>query len=162
MLADGHEPGAFTGVIRQPQNADEYQAARTAAAACAFGAIRLTKATHPLPREKRGSPWKSWPREIEPGVWVLGSPSRRNYGATAYFLERPEGGVLIDLPKPTRSLLEWLEAHGGVRWIFITHADHAQEHAAFAERFPDARRVLGAADVNRFAHSHADAPPTWR
>ena len=75
----------------------------------------------------------------------------------AWFLERPEGGVLVDLPKPSEAVFTWLEAHGGVQWIVLTHGDHAQHHAEFAARFPDARRVLGAADVNKWAHAYADA-----
>lgn len=156
-LSDGHEPGAFTGVRRQPRTAREYQQARVAAAGCAFGAIQITKPTNKLPSELRGSPWKDFPREIEPGVWDLGHPSTRNYGATAYFLEREGGGVLIDLPKPSKALFTWLDDHGGVATIFLTHRDHAQHHGDFAERFPKATRILGRADVNTYAHAYADA-----
>ena len=157
VLPDSHEPGAFTGALRQPRSAQDHADARRAAAGCAFGAIRLEAPAQKLPSEHRGSPWKDWPRAIEPGVWALGQPSKRNYGAMAYFIERPGGGVLVDLPKPSKRLFAWLEAHGGVRHLFITHADHAQHHAEFAAHFPDAKRVLGRADVNRFAHAYADA-----
>ncbi|TNE85883.1 MAG: MBL fold metallo-hydrolase [Deltaproteobacteria bacterium] len=157
LAPDGHEPGAFTGVRRQPRSAAEYQQARTAAAACGFGAIKLGKPAQKLPSELRGSPWKHFPRELEPGVWMLGQPSTRNYGATAFFLEREGGGVLVDLPKPSKSLFAWLREHGGVSRIFLTHADHAQHHAEFVAAFPGAKRMLGRRDVNKYAHAYADA-----
>ena len=150
------EPGAFTGVISQPSTQDEYDAARTAAAACGFGAIRLGK-----PRVKRNSGdrkpiWGAWPRRLDKNVWALGQPSKSNYGAFAYFIEHPNGGVLVDLPRPSDELFEWLDAHGGVRTIFLTHKDHVQHHADYAARFPGARRVLGRDDVNRFQTPFTD------
>ena len=150
------EPGAFTGVISQPSTQDEYDAARTAAAACGFGAIRLGK-----PHVKRNSGdrkpiWGAWPRRLDKNVWALGQPSKSNYGAFAYFIEHPNGGVLVDLPRPNDELFEWLDAHGGVRTIFLTHKDHVQHHADYAARFPGARRVLGRDDVNRFQTPFTD------
>ena len=150
------EPGAFTGVISQPSTQDEYDAARTAAAACGFGAIRLGK-----PHAKRNSGdrkpiWGAWPRQLDENVWALGQPSKSNYGAFAYFIEHPNGGVLVDLPRPNDELFESLDAHGGVRTIFLTHKDHVQHHADYAARFPGARRVLGRDDVNRFQTPFTD------
>ncbi|MCB9663611.1 MAG: MBL fold metallo-hydrolase [Alphaproteobacteria bacterium] len=157
LIPGSWEPGAFTGVVRQPATLEEHLAARAAVAACAFGALRMSRASEPVPAEHRGSPWKRFPRALEPGVWVVGQPSSRNYGALSYYLERPEGGVLVDPPKPTEALFRWLEAHGGVAWLVLTHRDHAQHHAEVAARFPGCRRVLGAADVNRRASRWEDA-----
>jgi glyoxylase-like metal-dependent hydrolase (beta-lactamase superfamily II) len=160
VLADSYEEGAFTGVIRQPRTRDEYLAVRAAAAGCGFGAIRLRKPATPLSADEKGSPWKQWPQKLEEDVWVIGQPSTRNHGALAYFIARPDGGVLIDLPKPSEELFRWLEAHGGVRWIFLTHRDHVQHHAEYAARFPGCRRVIGRADVNERQSSFAEATST--
>jgi glyoxylase-like metal-dependent hydrolase (beta-lactamase superfamily II) len=157
VLDGSYEPGAFTGVIRQPRTKEDYIAARTAAAGCGFGAIRIRKPSAKLPPDARGSAWQAWPRLLEDNVWALGQPSTKNYGALAYFLELPGGGVLVDLPKPSEELFRWLEEHGGVRWIFLTHKDHVQHHAEFAARFPGCRRVMGSADVNKHQSSFADA-----
>jgi len=157
LLPGSYEDGAFSGVVRQPRSKDEYLAARTAAAGCGFGAIRLRKPSQKLPADAKQTPWQSWPRRLEDDVWVLGRPSTKNYGAVAYFIERPEGGILIDVPKPSDELFRWLEEHGGVRWLFLTHKDHAQHHAEIVERFPECRRVMGRADVNRHQHAYADA-----
>lgn len=160
LLPGSYEPGAFTGVIRQPRNREEYQAARTAVAACPFAAIRISKPTAPLSPGELGAPWRDWPRRLEDNVWAVGHPSTRNYGALSYFIELPGGGVLVDLPKPSSELFAWLEAHGGVRWLFLSHRDHVQHHAELAARFPGCRRVLGAADVNTRQNAYADATDT--
>src|SRR5689334_12341483 len=41
VLPGSRDPGAFTGVLRQPRSKAELAQARTAAAACPYGAIRL-------------------------------------------------------------------------------------------------------------------------
>jgi glyoxylase-like metal-dependent hydrolase (beta-lactamase superfamily II) len=88
--------------------------------------------------------WLGWPRRIEDNVWAMGRPATKSFVALAYFVELPGGGVLVDVPEPTEELFRWLEAHGGVRWLFITHRDHAQHHAELAARFPGCVRILGA------------------
>jgi glyoxylase-like metal-dependent hydrolase (beta-lactamase superfamily II)/ferredoxin len=157
VLPGSHEPGAFTGVLRQPRNKEEFLAARTAAAGCPFSAIRLEKPAARVPPAELGPPWREWPRRLEDNVWIIGHPSAKNYGAFPYFIELPGGGVLVDVPKPSEELFRWLEEHGGVRWIFLTHRDHTQHHAEFAARFPGCRRVIGAADVNLRASTYAAA-----
>lgn len=147
VLPGSHEPGAPTGVLRQPRDLQEFLQARVAAAACPFGAIKLNRPSAGLPSGALGSPWHDWPRRLEDNVWVLGHPAPRNYGALAYFIELPGGGVLVDLPKPSEEMFHWLEQHGGVRWLFLTHRDHMQHHDEFAARFPGCRRVMAAADA---------------
>ena len=157
MLPGSHDEGAFTGVIRQPRTQEEYLAARAAAAACGFGAIRLKKPSAQLPPDQQGSPWTRWPRRLEDNVWVIGQPSTKNYGALAYFIELSGGGVLVDVPRPSEELFRWLDERGGVRWLFLSHRDHVQHHAEIAARFPGCRRVIGSADVNERQSSFADA-----
>lgn len=140
----GHEAGAFTGVARHPGTEEELARARTAVAACPFGALHLARAAGA--DRPAGSPWQGWPRAVEPGVWMLGHNDPRNFGAMAWYLERPDGGVLIDLPRPAPALVEWIRARGGIRTIFLTHGDHVQGHAAWARLFPGAVRLLGAGD----------------
>jgi glyoxylase-like metal-dependent hydrolase (beta-lactamase superfamily II) len=147
VLPDSHDPGAFTGVLRQPRNKEEFLAARTAAAACAFNAIRLEQPTARLTAEELGTPWRGWPRRIEDNVWSIGHPSEKSAGALTYFIELPGGGVLVDPPKPSEELFRWLEEHGGVRWLLLTHWDHVNHHAEIAARFPGCRRIIGAPDV---------------
>jgi glyoxylase-like metal-dependent hydrolase (beta-lactamase superfamily II)/ferredoxin len=147
-LPGSYDSGAYTGVLRQPRNKEELLMARTAAAACPFAAIRLERPSARLSHDELVSPWRDWPRRLEDNVWAVGHPSRKNYGALSYFIELPGGGVLVDPPKPQEELFRWLEQHGGVRWLFLTHRDHAHHHAEFVARLPGCRRVIGAADVN--------------
>ncbi|HLM72468.1 MAG TPA: MBL fold metallo-hydrolase, partial [Polyangiaceae bacterium] len=147
VLPGSFEEGSFTGVLRQPQSKAELEAARTATAACPFGAIQLKPNKARVRPGELGSPWKSFPRRIEDNVWALGNPSTKNFGALAYFIELPGGGVLIDPPKPSANLFRWLDEHGGVRWILLTHRDHTHHHTEIAARFPGCRRIIGAADV---------------
>jgi len=156
LIEGSWEPGAFTGVICQPRTWQELDAARTAAAGCGFNAIRIGKPRLTRDRAQRSPIWNDWPRQVDEGVWALGRPSTSNYGAFAYFIEHPEGGVLVDLPRPSDELFAWLDAHGGVRWIFLTHKDHVQHHAEYKARFPEARRILGRADVNRWQTPFTD------
>jgi glyoxylase-like metal-dependent hydrolase (beta-lactamase superfamily II) len=156
LIEGSWEAGAFTGVINQPRTWQELDAARTAAAGCGFNAIRVGKPQLTRDHAKRSPIWNDWPRLVDEGVWALGRPSTKNYGAFAYFIEHPDGGVLVDLPRPNDELFAWLDAHGGVRWIFLTHKDHVQHHAEYAARFSEARRILGRADVNRWQTPFTD------
>jgi glyoxylase-like metal-dependent hydrolase (beta-lactamase superfamily II) len=157
VLPGSFEEGSFTGVLRQPKNKADLEAARTAVAACPFGAIQLKPNRARVRPGELGSPWKSFPRRIEDNVWVLGHPSAQNYGALAYFIELDGGGVLVDPPKPSEDLFRWLDEHGGVRWFVLTHRDHTHHHAEIAARFPGCRRVMGRADVNPRATQYAEA-----
>ncbi|WP_434389701.1 hypothetical protein [Melittangium boletus] len=154
VLPGSYAPGAFTGVLRQPRDREEFLAARAAAAACAFGAIEIERPRALSPHDRLAAPWADWPRRIEENVWVLGHPSPRSVGALSYFIERPEGGVLVDLPKPDEALWAWLEAHGGVRWVFVTHRDNAQHLEELRARFPACQGIIGAADVNAKASAY--------
>ncbi len=147
VLPDSFEEGAFTGVLRQPRSQADLQAARSAVAACPFGALRLEPPSHTAV-QKLGGPWRDWPQRLEENVWAVGHPSHKNFGALSYFIEREEGGVLIDPPKPSEELFKWLAEHGGIRFLFLTHRDHTHHHAEFAQRFPGCLRILGENDVN--------------
>ena len=148
VLAGTYEEGAFTGILRQPRSQADVEAARSAVASCPVNALRFRPSPSRARSGTHGAPFRAWPRRIEEDVWALGHPARENAGATAYFIERPGGGVLVDLPRPTEAVFRFLEEHGGVRRIFLTHRDHTAHHAEFAARFPGCRRVLGVADVN--------------
>ncbi len=48
-------------------------------------------------------------------------PNRDTLGATAYFIVRKEGNILIDCPAWDKNNQDFLESNGGVHWLFITH-----------------------------------------
>ncbi len=48
-------------------------------------------------------------------------PNRDTLGGTAYFIVEKEGNLLIDCPAWDDSNRAFLEAQGGVQWLFLTH-----------------------------------------
>lgn len=112
VLPDSFEEGAFTGVLRQPRSQADLMAARSAVAACPLGALRLQGPSRERLREI-GPSWRDWPKRLEDNVWAVGQPSTKNFGALAYYIARDDGGVLIDPPRPSEALYQWLAEHGG-------------------------------------------------
>ena len=103
VLPGSFETGSHTGVLSQPQDADDFADARDAAKLCPMSAIRLRPRRPSSSTGERGSTPRSWPRRLEEEVWAVGHPSSKNIGATVYFVERPGGGILAPLP----SLRDW-------------------------------------------------------
>jgi hypothetical protein len=63
------------------------------------------------------------PRHV-PGttnVYHCGWHSERSFGAAAYLVVRPEGNVMVDVPRWNPVLVKQVAALGGVKWIFLTH-----------------------------------------
>lgn len=48
-------------------------------------------------------------------------PNRETLGGTAYLIQLEDGNVLIDCPAWTEETRSFLEQHGGVSWMIITH-----------------------------------------
>ena len=48
-------------------------------------------------------------------------PNRDILGGTAYLIVGNDANILIDCPAWNEANLQFLQAHGGVRWLFITH-----------------------------------------
>ncbi len=67
-----------------------------------------------LPREGKA------PRSILPGIFAF-SPNRDSLGASDYFIVNKTGNILVDCPAWHNTNQDFLLAHGGVRWLIITH-----------------------------------------
>ncbi|MBX9253171.1 MBL fold metallo-hydrolase [Desmonostoc muscorum CCALA 125] len=48
-------------------------------------------------------------------------PNRDTLGGTSYFILRNESNILIDCPTLDQANQDFLAAHGGVGWLFLTH-----------------------------------------
>jgi glyoxylase-like metal-dependent hydrolase (beta-lactamase superfamily II)/ferredoxin len=79
------------------------------------------------------------PEPICDGVHFCGFASEKSYGASSYFIARPEGNVLVDSPRAAKPLMDRLEAMGGVALMFLSHKDDIADHAKYASRFGAAR-----------------------
>lgn len=71
--------------------------------------------TVPTPESKPHKP----PQQILPSVWAF-APNRDTLGGVSYFIQHPEGGVLVDCPAWNPVNAEFLQ-HAQVRYCFLTH-----------------------------------------
>jgi len=130
-------------VAHQPASAEAVLAAERALLACPTGSIR-TEAKRDLAAARA-----SFPLPLAEDVFHCGYHSEASFGATSYLVVRPEergGNVLIDSPRWNDGLVRRLEELGGVRTLFLTHADDVAEHARLAARF-GCERVMHAGDA---------------
>ena len=127
-------------VARQPADEEAVHRARMALVACPVAAIG-TRTKHAF-----GAARAAFPEPIEDGVYYCGWAAESSYGARSYLIVRPGGNILVDSPRYAASLLERIEALGGVRWMFLTHRDDVADHRKFRSRF-DCERILHRADV---------------
>ena len=88
----------------------------------------------------------AFPETVDGNVSFCGFTAESSFGAWSYFVERPEGNVLVDSPRAAGPLLNALADRGGVRTFFLTHRDDVADHAAFHARF-GCERVLHEDDV---------------
>jgi glyoxylase-like metal-dependent hydrolase (beta-lactamase superfamily II) len=89
---------------------------------------------------------EGFPEPIADGVSFCGFTSEKSFGAWSYFIERPEGNVLVDSPKAVPRLLSELGRRDGVATMFLTHRDDVADHAAFRSEF-GCERILHEADI---------------
>jgi glyoxylase-like metal-dependent hydrolase (beta-lactamase superfamily II)/ferredoxin len=89
---------------------------------------------------------RAFPELVADNVFFCGFTAESSFGAWSYFVERPEGNVLVDSPRAAGPLLKALEERGGVSTLFLTHRDDVADHAAFRKRF-GCERVMHEDDV---------------
>lgn len=56
-----------------------------------------------------------------PGIFHCGFHNEGSFGATSYLLTRPEGNILVDVPRYNPVLVRKLRDLGGIKWIFLSH-----------------------------------------
>jgi len=132
---DGH-----SFVATQPADAEARRRALMALVACPTASI----GTDPMADARPGA--AAFPERVDENVSFCGYTSERSFGAWSYFVERPEGNVLVDSPRAAGPLLAELERRGGVKTMFLTHRDDVADHDAIRRRF-GCERVLHADDV---------------
>ncbi|HEY9699582.1 MAG TPA: MBL fold metallo-hydrolase [Trichocoleus sp.] len=76
-------------------------------------------ATPESDRSSASSPAKP-PRSVCDPVFAF-PPNRDTLGGTAYLILEETGNILVDCPAWDDATRSFLEAKGGVRWLFITH-----------------------------------------
>jgi len=120
------------------QPADDERTALAAAAllSCPTASIGIARDDHASPlRAQVQRHAQLFPRPFAPQVLHCGYHSEATFGAASWLLLRPDGNVLVDVPRFTAPLVARIAALGGVRWLFLTHRDDVAGHEKFAERF---------------------------
>jgi len=104
------------------------------------------------------------PERIESEVYFCGFASADSYGASSYLIRRTDGNVLVDSPRAAEPLMRRIAELGGVRWLFLTHADDVADHRRWARALRlharDARGPTSAAARTTWSSRSGGTDPT--
>ncbi|MBD2209322.1 MBL fold metallo-hydrolase [Nostoc linckia FACHB-104] len=131
-----------SAVYHQPTNEAERLAALQALLACPTSSIGTVE----KPQDIK-SAQETFPIVVEENVYHCGYHSEKSYAAASYFIQHPEGNILVDSPRFTPPLVKRLEEMGGIRYMYLTHRDDIADHQKFAEHF-QCQRILHADDIS--------------
>ncbi len=121
----------------------------------------------PTDLDRAASPAKP-PRQILPGVFAF-PPNREALGGTAYLIVEKYGNILIDCPAWTPETAEFLQQHGGLRQVVLTHRDGGRSAIAPLQAAFDCTAVvqeqeaylLPEATVASFGAERELSPDCW-
>ncbi|MBP0003379.1 MAG: MBL fold metallo-hydrolase [Cyanobacteria bacterium SBC] len=125
-----HRDREQSAVYHQPMTETERHAALRALLACPTASIGTVEPPSEIDRVQQ-----EFPLPIAENVYHCGYHSKRSYGAASYFIQHPEGNILVDSPRFAAPLVKRLESLGGVRYMFLTHRDDIADHQKFHDRF---------------------------
>jgi glyoxylase-like metal-dependent hydrolase (beta-lactamase superfamily II)/ferredoxin len=129
------ESNGYSIVLKQPETQEEIVQSNRAIIACPSGSIGS------INELDRKSIMKQFPIRIDNNVYYCGFNSTKSYGAKSYYIHNTEGGILIDSPRFSRTLVNQLEAMGGIKYIFLTHRDDVADADKFSNHF-NADRII--------------------
>src|SRR5437867_5949649 len=112
-------------VYRQPETPIEAHRAAMALVACPTGSIGTRS------KIDIRTAASAYPESIEENVYFCGFAFPNSYGAAPYIILRPEGNVLIDLPRFARALDGRVEDFGGVSVMVFSHGDVVADYEKF-------------------------------
>src|SRR5262245_32924689 len=133
------DAGGHSRVHQQPRTDAARHAAQRALVACPTASIGTD--------DKAGTAAAAldFPLALEGEVGFCGYTSAKSFGASSYFVERPDGNVPVDSPRAAEPLLRRLDEKGGVRFLVLSHRDDVADHNALRRRF-GCERVMHRAD----------------
>ena len=133
--------GDKSAVYHQPQNDLETKEALQALLSCPTASIgTIHKPTNIKEIQN------TFPIPVEDNVFHCGYHSQKSFAAASYFIQRPNGNILVDSPKYTPALVKRLEAMGGVKYMYLTHKDDIADHQKYHEHF-QCDRILHQDDI---------------
>jgi glyoxylase-like metal-dependent hydrolase (beta-lactamase superfamily II)/ferredoxin len=89
---------------------------------------------------------ETFPLPIEDNVYHCGYHSEASFGAASYFIQRPEGNILIDSPRFAPCLVDRLTELGGIEYLYLTHRDDIADHQKFHDHF-NCKRILHSEEI---------------
>lgn len=113
--------------VRQPVTEDEVVAAWRAVEVCPTAAVR---APHGLNR-----PANLFPQKLTDDVFRLGFNARTSYGAHSYFASNAGVPVMVDAPRWSSRLVDWISERGGLDHILLTHRDDVADAERYGQHF---------------------------
>ncbi|MDJ1176384.1 MBL fold metallo-hydrolase [Roseofilum capinflatum] len=119
-----------SAVYHQPENWGDRQNALQALLACPTASIGTVE----KPQDIKAAQ-ETFPIPIADNVYHCGYHSESSFGAVSYFIQHPDGNILVDSPRFTPPLVKRIEAMGGIRWLYLTHKDDVADHQKFHDRF---------------------------
>lgn len=137
-----HQAEGQSAVHHQPATETERLKALQALLACPTASIGTVE----KPDDIKDAQF-SFPLLVEDNVYHCGYHSENSFGAASYFIQRPEGNILVDSPRYTPPLVKRLEEMGGIRYLYLTHRDDVADHYKYAEHF-GCDRILHVDDIS--------------
>lgn len=137
--------GNMSAVHHQPEGPEENLKSLQALLACPTASIHTSSPPKDIETVHASFPLPVNPKSL-PGVYHCGYHSKLSYGATSYFIQNPNGNILVDSPRFSEKFAKILEDLGGIRYMFLTHRDDVADHAKWAARF-NCQRILHGKEV---------------
>lgn len=129
-------------VFHQPETSEQVFDALKALVTCPTASIGT------ISNQNAKAAVAAYPEAIDHNVYFCGFASESSFGASSYFISRPDGNVLVDSPRFAAPLVKRIENMGGIKLIFLTHRDDVADHEKWASHF-GAERILHRDDVSR-------------
>ncbi|MBL1174582.1 MBL fold metallo-hydrolase [Pantanalinema sp. GBBB05] len=142
-----HQAGEQSAVYHQPVNEQEHLHAMQALLSCPTSSIGTINKPTDIKQAQA-----SLPIAIAHNVFHCGYHAESSFAAASYFIQRPDGNVLVDSPRFAAPLVKRLEALGGVRYLYLTHRDDVADHEKFHEHF-GCDRLLHTDDITTATRS---------
>ena len=130
-----------SAVYHQPATKTEQLLAMQALLACPTASIGTVEKPTGIKQVQQ-----TFPVLIEDNVYYCGYHSEASYGAASYFIQRPEGNILVDSPRYAPPLVKQIESMGGIKYMYLTHQDDVADHQKFHEHF-NCDRILHQDDI---------------
>lgn len=132
-----------SAVASQPATDAEITLALRALVACPTASIGVAAGSHTARLREVGA---SFPVPVAENVFHCGYHAESSFGAASYFIQRPDGNVMVDSPRFAAPLVKRIRELGGIRWLYLTHRDDVADHAKWAAEF-GATRIIHADDA---------------